>query len=227
MIRVLIADDEALIRSGLELILGLQDDMDVVGAVEDGAAALASAREHAPDVVLLDIRMPGTDGLAATAAITALPSPPAVIILTTFTADDYIDEALRAGAAGFLLKDTPPKDLVEGIRAVARGHAILSPAVTRFVIDSRHGTEPAAEHPPQHAKELARLTGREQQILDLLAYGMPNAEIAATLHMSEGTVKGHVSRMMAKLGATNRVQAARIAYEAGHPHHRPDRPTPR
>lgn len=215
MIRVLIADDEALIRSGLELILGLQDDIDVVGVVEDGDAAVTAARELAPDVVLLDIRMPGTDGIAAARAIGALPSPPTVIVLTTFAVDDYIDEALRAGAAGFLLKDTPPKDLVEGIRIVARGDAVLSPAVTRSVIDARRArpVAPAAEQ--RHAKELERLTGRERQVLVLLARGLPNAEIAAALHMGEGTVKGHVSRMMAKIGAANRVQAARMAFEAG------------
>lgn len=215
MIRVLIADDEALIRSGLELILGLQDDMAVVGAVGDGDAALEAARELAPDVVLLDIRMPGTDGLTATAAITALPSPPAVIVLTTFAADGHIIEALRAGAMGFLLKDTPPKDLVEGIRVVTRGDAVLSPTVTRFVIDSRREQPAAQGARPRHAKELERLTGRERQVLELLARGMANADIAATLHMGEGTVKGHVSRMMTKIGAGNRVQAALMAYEAG------------
>ncbi|MER5863491.1 response regulator transcription factor [Kitasatospora sp. NPDC002040] len=215
MIRVLIADDEELIRSGLELILGLQDDMQVVGSVGDGDAARTAARDLAPDAVLLDIRMPGTDGLDAAAAITALPSPPAVIVLTTFAADDHIVDALDAGARGFLLKDTPPNDLVEGIRAVVRGNAVLSPEVTRFVIDSRRQRPADAHERPRHAKELARLTGRERQVLELLAHGMGNADIAASLHMGEGTVKGHVSRMMAKIGAANRVQAALLAFEAG------------
>ena len=216
MIRVLVADDEALIRTGLEMIISLQDDLDVVGTAQDGDDVIAMARDRAPDVVLMDIRMPGTDGLAATRAITALPSRPRVVILTTFALDEYIDEALGSGAVGYLLKDTPPRELVEAIRVVARGDAFLSPAVTRRLIEARRQLAAAAAPcVPKHTKELERLTDREREVLVQLAHGMSNAQIARTLHMSEGTVKGHASRLMAKLGVANRVQAALTAYEAG------------
>ncbi|GHC88152.1 response regulator [Streptomyces flavofungini] len=215
MIRVLIADDEALMRSGLQMILDLQDDIEVVAVVENGREAMEAARRKNPDVALLDIRMPDMDGLTATSAMTKLPSPPAVLVLTTFALDGNIEQALLAGAAGFLLKDTPPRELVEAIRVVMRGDAVLSPAVTRRVIELQRRQLSAHSGHSDHSKLLGRLTDREREVLPQLARGLSNADIARTLFMSEGTVKGHVSRMMDKLGVTNRVQAALIAFEAG------------
>lgn len=212
VIRVVIADDEALIRDSLKMILDLQDDITVVGTAQDGSQAAAMARELTPDVVLLDIRMPGTDGLAVVHAVSSLPTLPRVVILTTFALDDYIDEAMRGGAVGFLLKDTPPNELIEAIRVIAHGSTVLSQAVTARAVAGRHRPAPASA---DQAKALARLTDRERHVLTLLAQGLSNQEIARTLHMSEGTVKGHVSRMMAKLGVANRVQAALIAHETG------------
>jgi DNA-binding NarL/FixJ family response regulator len=214
VIRVLVADDEALIRDSLKMIIDLQNDMSVVGTAGDGEQAAMMARELNPDVVLLDIRMPGTDGLAVVHDISSLAAHPRVAILTTFALDEYVDEAMRGGAAGFLLKDTPPGELIEAIRVIAHGSTVLSQAVSDRAVAARRGPGPEPVD-ADRAKALAGLTDRERQVLALLARGCSNQVIASTLRMSEGTVKGHVSRTMAKLGAANRVQAALIANGAG------------
>ncbi|MTD14762.1 response regulator [Nakamurella sp. YIM 132087] len=196
------------------MIVESADDLEVVAEVGDGADAVGAVQAHRPDLVLMDIRMPRMDGLAATAAVRALPDPPKVIVLTTFDLDDYVFRALQAGAAGFLLKDTPPKDLIAGIRVVAAGEAMLSPGVTRTLIqhfadDSRSDRQHAA------AARLTGLTDRETEVLVQLGHGMSNAEIGRTLFMSEATVKTHVSRLLDKVQAGNRVQLAIVAHEAG------------
>jgi len=213
MIRVLIADDEALVRSGLRMILETTDDVRVAAEAADGGEAVAQASAHRPDVVLMDIRMPGTDGLAATRELMARDNAPRVIVLTTFHLDEYVHEALRAGAAGFLLKDTPPRDLIQAIRVVAAGDAMLSPAVTRRLMDDFAGAGGARRH--EARSRLAMLTARETEVLLFVAEGLSNAEIGRRLHMSEATVKTHVSRLLDKLGAANRVQVAILAHDAG------------
>ncbi|MDH6136764.1 DNA-binding NarL/FixJ family response regulator [Kitasatospora sp. MAA4] len=213
MIDVLIVDDESLVRAGLRMILETAEDIRVVGEAEDGEGAVRAVLLHRPDVVLLDVRMPRTDGLEAARRIRALPEPPQVIVLTTFGLDDYIAEALQAGAAGFLLKDLPPPELLRGVRVVAAGEAMLSPTVTRRLLS---GIAPPATPRQQAARRLlADLTGRESEVLSLLGRGLPNAEIARSLGLREATVKAHVTRLMVKLGATNRVQAAITAHTAG------------
>jgi DNA-binding NarL/FixJ family response regulator len=213
LIRVLVVDDEQLVRSGLRMILESAGDVEVVAEAADGHEATEQVRRHRPAVVLMDIRMPATDGLAATREITALPDPPRVIMLTTFELDEYVHAALANGAVGFLLKDTPPRDLIQAVRTVAEGNAMLAPTVTRRLI-----AEFAAHRSAQALaarRQLETLTGREREVLVAVAQGLSNAEIGARLFMSEATVKAHVSRVLAKLGMTNRVQAAILAHDAG------------
>lgn len=218
-IRVLLVDDDALVRAGLRMILGSADDLEVVGEAGDGDAALAAAADTRPDVVLMDIRMPGTDGIAATAALRATSDPPRVIVLTTFDADDYVVRALRSGADGFLLKDTAPDQIVAAIRLVHAGEAMLSPAVTRTLIGHVAAADDPADDPADGRRERARellagLTDREAEVARAVGRGDANAEIAASLFMSEATVKAHVSRLLAKLGAVNRVQVAIVVHDA-------------
>jgi DNA-binding NarL/FixJ family response regulator len=214
MTRVLIADDQALVRAGFAILVGTADDLQVVGQAADGAEAVELARRTAPDVILMDIRMPVMDGLQATEEILRDPSGSArVLILTTFDLDEYVFRALRAGASGFLLKDTPPTDLLAGIRVVAGGDALLSPSVTRHLIEEyvhRGAPEPAAAPP-----SLAALTERETEVLALVARGLSNAEIARKLYVSPATAKTHVARLLMKLGARDRAQLIIVAYETG------------
>jgi DNA-binding NarL/FixJ family response regulator len=207
---VLLVDDHALVRAGFAMILEVEEDVQVVGAAEDGAEAMRLVRELNPDVVLMDVQMPGTDGISATAEITATSSA-RVIMVTTFDRDDYLFESLRAGASGFLLKNGEPSDLVEAVRAVAAGHALLAPAVTRRVIERFAGARPPADG----SDRLAELTERERETLSAVARGLSNAEIAAELYVSEATVKTHVSRLLTKLDVRDRVQAVVFAYESG------------
>ena len=214
MIRVLIVDDEALVRAGLRMILESDPDLAVVGEADDGAEVLAAVERARPDVVLMDIRMPRLDGLAATAALQALDAPPAVIVLTTFDLDDYVFRALQAGAGGFLLKDTPPRELIQAVRIVASGESMLSPTVTRRLI-THFASDPRAER-RQHALErIATLSARELEVLVEVGRGASNADIGKTLFMSEATVKAHVSHVLVKLDRANRVQAAILAHDAG------------
>jgi DNA-binding NarL/FixJ family response regulator len=209
-IRVLVADDQALVRGGFRMILDAKPDLEVVGEAGDGAEAVALADRLAPDVVLMDVRMPGVDGLEATRRIVAAGSPARVIVLTTYDVDDSVFAALRAGASGFLLKDVRPAELVEAIRVVARGDALLAPSVTRRLLDRFAGTLPAA--PPA---DLAELTAREVEVLRLVALALSNAEIAQRLVLTEATVKTHVSAVLRKLGLRDRVQAVVFAYDVG------------
>ena len=213
MIRVLLADDQALVRAGFRALLDAEPDIEVVGEAADGAQAVRLAGQTRPDLVLMDIRMPGTDGLAATRLIAADPALVAtrIVILTTFELDEYVFEALRAGAAGFLVKDTEPADLVRGIRAVAAGDALLSPGVTRRVIE-QFAARAVSPRPP---RELAELTDREREVTALVGAGLTNDEIAQRLVVSRATAKTHVSRAMGKLGARDRAQLVVFAYEAG------------
>ena len=212
MIRVLVADDQALVRGGFRSILETQPDIEVVGEAENGQEAVEQCATAVPDVVLMDIRMPRLDGLAATAAIVATPSPPKVLILTTFDLDDYVYRALKAGASGFLLKSAPPRELAAAIRTVASGDALLSPSITRRLIED-YVTRPRQQLRP--GVEFDRLTSREEEVLRLIARGLSNAEIASSLYLSEPTVKTHVTRMLAKLNVRDRVQAVVLAYESG------------
>ena len=214
MIRVILADDQALVRAGFRVLLASAGDIDVVGEAADGGAAIEVARSVGADVVLMDIRMPGIDGLEATRQIVAAPDLAnlRVLILTTFEADEYVFEALRAGASGFLVKDTEPDSLIEAVRVVARGDALLSPSVTRRLIASiaGHGVGRTLD-----SASLASLTEREREVLTLVAAGMSNDEIAAALYLSPLTAKTHVSRTMTKLNARDRAQLVVIAYETG------------
>lgn len=206
-LRVVIADDQPMMRAGFKAVLEATGDIEVVAEASAGEEAVRAAGEHAPDVVLMDIRMPGMDGIEATRR---LPRQ-RVLILTTFGLDQYIIEALRAGASGFLLKDAPTKEVVAAVRAVAAGDAVLSAAVTRQLLDqvARRLPAPVSQRP----QELDQLTEREQEVLRMLANGLSNAEIAAALVVSEATVKSHVSRLLGKLGLRDRVQAVIYAYE--------------
>jgi DNA-binding NarL/FixJ family response regulator len=210
-IRVLIADDQSLVRAGFRLVLSNHEDIEVVGEAANGNQAIDGAARLDPHVVLMDIRMPELDGISATRAITAR-GPARVLVLTTYDLDEYVYDALQAGARGFLLKDTPPAQLVEGIRAVASGEALLAPTVTRRLIEefTRVGPVPRAR-----PSELDELTAREAEVLGLLARGMSNAEIAAALVLGETTVKTHVTHVLSKLGLRDRVQAVVLAYESG------------
>jgi DNA-binding NarL/FixJ family response regulator len=216
-IRVLVVDDQELVRSGFCVILDAADGITVAGEAADGQAAVAAVAGTHPDVVLMDIRMPGMDGLAATRLITGAAetesgAPPKVVMLTTFDLDDYVYEALRAGASGFLLKDSPRHDLIAAVRAAAAGDALLAPSVTRQLIEAFARRPPEAAPSPSR---LASLTAREKDVLLLLARGRSNAEIATTLFVSDATVKTHVGNVLAKLGLRDRVQAVILAYETG------------
>lgn len=212
--RVALVDDDPLVRSALTLMLGGQPDLEVIGEAGDGRAGLAMVERLRPDVVLMDIRMPRVDGLAATRALHARSDPPRVIVLTTFDADDHVVEALAAGADGFLLKDTPPPQIIAAIRAVAAGDPMLSPSVTRTLIQ-RLRDDAGDDRSETAARRLELLTGREHDVALAVGRGLSNAEIAGELHLSVPTVKAHVSRLFDKLGATNRVQIAICVHDAG------------
>jgi DNA-binding NarL/FixJ family response regulator len=213
MIRVLLADDQLLVRAGFRALLDAQDDIEVVGEASDGEEAVRLAGTLVPDIVLMDIRMPGVDGLAATRRIVQDERLAAVrvVILTTFDLDEYVFEALRIGASGFLVKDTEPADLIRGVRAVAAGDALLSPGVTRRLV----AEFAARAREPQAAPDLAALTDREREVMSLVGAGLSNEEIAERLYMSPATAKTHVSRTMVKLGARDRAQLVVFAYESG------------
>jgi DNA-binding NarL/FixJ family response regulator len=213
--RVLLVDDQPLLRTGFRMILSAEPDLSVVGEATNGETAIEMARKLKPDVVLMDIRMPGMDGIQATRALAGpgVEDPVKVLMLTTFGLDEYVVESLRAGASGFLLKDAPPEDLVEAIRIVAAGEALLAPSITRRLLD-----RVASKLPPAHEDAipaLQELTDRELEVLKLVARGLSNAEIAEKLVLSETTVKTHVSRVLAKLDLRDRVQAVILAYETG------------
>lgn len=210
MIRVLLADDQALVRAGFRLIVNTQPDMEVVAEASDGEEALRLSTEHAPDVVLMDIRMPHLDGIEATRRLTQRPQPPRVLMLTTFDADEYLYDTMRAGASGFLLKDAPPEQLLNGIRMVASGDALLAPTLTRRLIE-RFTQRPLPGH--GESTRLQALTDREREVLVQVARGLSNAEIAAALFVSEATVKTHLTRLLAKLQLRDRVHAVVFAYE--------------
>ncbi|MER7207552.1 response regulator transcription factor [Streptosporangium sp. NPDC000239] len=210
MIRVTVADDQAVVRIGITAVLDAEPDMTVVGQAADGETAVAQATALRPDVAVLDIRMPGLDGLAATARITAEVPATRVVVLTTFGLDEYVFAALRAGAAGFMLKDADPGRIIDAVRVVAGGDALLDPGVTRRLIDRFTG-RPG----PEEAARLSGLTPRETEVLLHVARGLSNAEIAAALGISPATVKDHVARILAELGVRDRVQATIAAYEAG------------
>jgi DNA-binding NarL/FixJ family response regulator len=212
VIRVVLADDQALVRAGFRLLLDTEDGFEVVGEAGDGAQAVRQAHEHRPDVVVMDIRMPGTDGLAATRQVCAELPDVKVLVLTTFNVDEYVFEALRAGASGFLLKDTDPVELLHALRVVAEGEALLAPSVTRKLIEE-FANRP--EHRRPDPKALRELTAREREILALVAAGMSNDEIAEHLVISPATSRTHVSRVLTKLGARDRAQLVVLAYESG------------
>ena len=219
MISVLLVDDHSLIRMGFRLVLDAEADIEVVGEAADGTAAVSMCSALRPDVVLMDIRMPGHDGMEATRGIVAAGLPSKVLILTTFDLDDYVYDGLRAGASGFLLKDTQPADLVAAIRTIAAGDAVLAPGATSRLVRqfASQRPEPAggeADTQPGSARIRQALTGREQDVFSRIAAGMSNSEIAASLFLSEGTVKVHVGRILAKLGLRDRVQAVVLAYES-------------
>jgi DNA-binding NarL/FixJ family response regulator len=211
MTRVVVADDQALVRAGLKMVLEAEPDIEVVGEAADGHEVLDVARRASPDVVLMDIRMPGLDGLEASRRLLAGDTPPKVLVLTTFDEEEYLYEALRAGTSGFLLKVSPPEQLIGAIRTVAAGNALIDPAVTRRVIEA-FGRRATTSPPPPAYDEL---TAREREVLVLLARGRSNAEIAETLIVGEATVKTHVARVLMKLGLRDRVQAVVFAYEHG------------
>ena len=212
-IRVLLCDDQALVRSGFRMVLEAREDMRVIGEADDGIQAVALAGHARPDVILMDIRMPNMDGVEATRHLVAAGNPARILILTTYDADEYVFDALRAGASGFLLKDIRPVELVEAVRVIARGEALLAPTVTRRLLDRFAHTLPAAGAVADPA--LASLTERETEVLALLATGLSNLELAERLFLTEATVKTHVSSILRKLGLRDRVQAVVLAYQAG------------
>ncbi|CAL9360965.1 MULTISPECIES: response regulator [Streptomyces] len=212
MPRVLVVDDEPMVRVFLRTILGSAEDIEVVADEDDGAAGLAAVGRDRPDVVLMDLRMPGMDGLTAIERINELPEPPHIVVLTTFDADPYVLRALRAGATGFLVKSTPPEELIGLVRSAAQGHTVLSPTVARRLIAASTDSLSARDR----ARELiGSLTERELQVLAGLGEGLSNAQIAARLYLSEATIKGYVSRTLEKLGCVNRTQAGLLAHDAG------------
>lgn len=213
MIRVLLADDQLLVRGGFRMILEAREDLEVVGEAEDGVEAVALVRTLRPDAVLMDVRMPRLDGIEATRQIVASGSPARVLILTTYDLDEYVYAAIRAGASGFLLKDVEPAQLVDAVRVVARGDALLAPTVTRRLLERFVDVLP--EEKPAGPPGLDSLTPREREILELVAAGLSNAEIAERLFLGETTVKTHVSSVLHKLGLRDRVQAVVLAYETG------------
>jgi DNA-binding NarL/FixJ family response regulator len=215
-VRILLADDQALLRLGFRMVLETQPDLEVVGEAGDGAQAATMTRALEPDVVLMDVRMPVTDGIEATRRIVESGSAARVLVLTTFNLDEYVYAALRAGASGFLLKDVPPADLISGIRAVAAGDAVVAPSVTRRLIDAfaGHLPDPATGRSPTDER-LVQLTDREREVLVEIARGRSNAEIAQSLVVSEATVKTHVGRILTKLTLRDRVQVVVFAYESG------------
>ena len=210
VIRVLVADDQALMRTGFRMILDAQQDIEVVGEAIDGADAVRQFQRLRPDVVVMDVRMPAMDGIEATRRLAAFDPPGRVLILTTFDLDQYVYDALRAGASGFLLKDRPPEELVAAVRVIAEGEALLAPSVTRRLIE-----EFARRAPAVARTELQALTDREREVLVLVARGLSNGEIARSLHLAETTVKTHVGRVLHKLGLRDRAQAVVVAYESG------------
>ena len=229
-ISILLVDDQPMLRLGFRLVLDAQDDMQVIGEAGDGAAALRLVQAKHPDVVLMDVRMPGMDGIEATRQIVAGASSTRVLILTTFDLDEYAYAGLRAGASGFLLKDVPPNDLLSAIRAVASGDAVVAPAITRRLLDAflPHLPDPGGTPETALPPEVHDLTAREREILTEVAAGLSNAEIAERLFLAEATVKTHVGRMLNKLGLRDRVQAVVYAYEHGlvRPQSRPSTPPP-
>ena len=212
MIRVVVVDDEPMVCAHLRTILGSAPDIEVVDEAHDGAAGVEAVVRSRPDVVLMDLRMPVMDGIAAIERIVKLANPPIVVVLTTFDADQYVLRALRAGAAGFLVKSTPPEDLIGLVRVAAEGHTVLSPAATRRLIAASADRQLAAE---RARKQVGSLTEREVEVLTGLGEGLSNAQIAGRLYLSEATVKGYVSRMLDKLGLDNRTQAGLLAHDAG------------
>jgi len=212
VIRVLIADDQELVRAGFRAILEVEDDLDVVGEAADGNVAVAEARALRPDVVLMDVRMPGMDGIEATRRLLRERDAPHVLMLTTFDLDEYVYEAMKAGASGFLLKDAPRHQLVGAVRIVAAGDALMAPALVRRLVEDFVRRPPPGSGPPP---ELRELTEREREVLVLIARGLSNAEIAAKLVLSEATVRTHVTHILAKLDLRDRVQAVVLAYETG------------
>jgi DNA-binding NarL/FixJ family response regulator len=214
VVRVLIVDDDALVRSGLRMMLAGAGEIEVVGEADDGRGVLAAIDLHRPDVVLMDIRMPHVDGIAATRLVRGQPGAPAVLVLTTFDADELVLRALQAGAAGFLLKDTPPAEIVRAIELVHQGDGMLSPGVTRRLIELVAGDGDAGDRRERAQARLAELSAREREVALAVGRGLANAEIAAELHMSVATVKAHVSRLLVKLEAGNRVQVALLVQDA-------------
>ncbi|WP_053917090.1 response regulator [Brachybacterium sp. SW0106-09] len=212
MTRVGLIDDDSLVRAGLAMILGADPGIEVVGQGADGSEAVPLVQKHRPDVLLMDVRMPTLDGIAATKAVTALTGAPKIIMLTTFDMDEYVFQALEAGASGFLLKDTPPQDLARAVHVVAGGEAMLSPTVTRRMLSHFSDANPGSRQ--ERHPGLDQLTERETEVLGAVGAGLSNAQIGMRLFMSEATVKAHVSKIFAKLDCTNRVQIAIIAHEA-------------
>jgi DNA-binding NarL/FixJ family response regulator len=210
-LRIVVADDEALFRSGLSMIIESEPDLTVVAEASDGQQAVDAVRTHRPDVVLMDIQMPRLNGITATAAIVALNLPTRVLVLTTFGRDEFVYDALRSGASGYLLKTVLPAQLVQAVRSVAAGDALLAPALTRRLIEDWVGRP----RPNAHDSRLARLTDREREVLALVGRGLSNSEIATELHLSESTVKTHLARLLTKTGARDRIQAVVLAYETG------------
>ncbi|MFI1920191.1 response regulator [Nocardia sp. NPDC020380] len=213
MIRVVLLDDEELVRHGIAMILEARDGIEVVAQDTDGRNIVELVQKHRPDVVVTDIRMPHVDGLEVTRRVRALPDPPAVVVLTTFGLDEYVYAALESGAAGFLLKDTPPRDLAQGVEVVARGDAILAPAITKRMLTAF--ASGAGSQQPEARAQLEQLTDREREVALEVSTGAGNAEIARTLHMSESTVKVHISRIISKLALENRTQIAILVHRAG------------